>query len=579
MTPNDLSDDATLLQQLQTLWAQNWPAGFPREPVYPLGQLPLTDYLAHWAQYTPNQVAVLFKDTPLTYAQLHERSDALAWALQEQGVQVGDRVAVFLPNCTQFLLVFYALLKLGAVHVPVSPLSKSFELTHELTDAGASWMFTWDSLLPHLADLAATVVMRRTWVTSEADVLWLRQGPSPDQRQRVGADATSPCVQSLRDLMCGATVQGAFPRLRDLDAIAALNYTGGTTGLPKGCIHTQRDMIYTAASTCGVAVANEPDTVMLSFFLQSWIAGENAGVIFPVFMGKTLVLLSRWDAQEVLQSIARYRVTSMVMTVDSAHDLMAHPLFSALDISCLRHPRVVSFMKKLSLDDRQRWRQLQGACLVESAWGLTETHTSDTFTRGLQEDDLDLKSTPVFIGLPVAGTAIMARDFDTCQPLPPGEAGELCVRSPSIFKGYWGQPQATAQAFHQGWFRTGDSGVVDAHGFVHYLGRRKEMIKVSGMSVFPMEIETVLGQHAEVLASGVVARADANKGEVPVAYVQLKDGSVDLERAQALTGWCRQRLSTYKVPQLVLVRQLPATAVGKVDKKILNQWLQSGAPA
>jgi acyl-CoA synthetase (AMP-forming)/AMP-acid ligase II len=152
------------------------------------------------------------------------------------------------------------------------------------------------------------------------------------------------------------------------------------------------------------------------------------------------------------------------------------------------------------------------------------------------------------------------------------------VRSPSIFKGYWGQPQATAQAFYQGWFRTGDSGVVDAQGFVHYLGRRKEMIKVSGMSVFPMEIETVLGQHSEVLASGVVARADANKGEVPVAYVQLKDGSVDLERAQTLTDWCRQRLSTYKVPQLVLVRQLPATAVGKVDKKILNQWLQSGAP-
>jgi len=579
LTPlmGDLSpDDASLLAKLEALWAKQWPSGFAREPEYSLGQVPLTDYLAHWAENSPNKDAIIFKGYSLSYAQLHQRSDELAWAMQQQGVNVGDRVAVFLPNCTQFSVIFYALLKLGAVYVPVSPLSKSFELTHELVDAGATWMFVWDELLPQVIALIDSLQLKRIWVTSEEDLPWLTHGVENDVCTQPSLDMSK--VASFSDLLAGATSVASFPRHCDLDAMAALNYTGGTTGLPKGCIHTQRDMIYTAASSCGVALANEPDTVILSFFLQSWIAGENAGLIFPVFMGKTLVLLSRWDAQDVLRCVANYQVTSMVMTVDSAQELMDHPLFTQLNIRSLRYPRVVSFMKKLSLEDRKRWRDLQGTCLVESAWGLTETHTSDTFTRGLQTDDFDLKSTPVFIGLPVAGTAIMARDFDTCVALPLGEAGELCIRSPSIFKAYWGQPEATALAFHQGWFRTGDSGMVDEQGFVHYLGRRKEMIKVSGMSVFPMEIETVLGQHNEVHASGVVALLDESKGEVPVAFVQRKDSRIDAPLDQALLQWCRDRLSSYKVPQLVLVRKLPVTAVGKVDKKILQKWLESGVP-
>jgi fatty-acyl-CoA synthase len=370
-----------------------------------------------------------------------------------------------------------------------------------------------------------------------------------------------------------------WPAAESLDALAALNYTGGTTGLPKGCMHTQRDMLYTAAANCGVAIQNAPETVFLSFFLQSWIAGENGGLIFHVFCGKPLVLLSRWDPVTVLQAVAHYRVTSMVMTVDSALELLDHPQFQAHDLRSLRQPRVVSFMKKLSLGDRVRWRERQGSNLVESAWGMTETHTSDTFTTGLQQDDFDLKSTPVFIGLPVPGTEFRICDFESRAVLPLGASGELCIRTPSLFKGYWRQPLASAAVLSGDWFHTGDIGVVDRDVFLHYLGRRKEMIKVKGLSVFPMAMETVLGRHELVLGSGVVALADERYGELPVAFVQLRPECAVPDVAQLLRAWCDACMASYKVPQLRLVERLPVTATGKVDKKVLLQWLAAQASA
>ena len=226
-----------------------------------------------------------------------------------------------------------------------------------------------------------------------------------------------------------------------LDDMAALNYTGGTTGLPKGCIHTQRDMLYTAASNFGIALERAEDTVFLSFFPQFWIAGENLGIIFPVFCGATLVLLSRWDPLAVMQAVQRYKVTCMAMPVDGAVELMDRDDFTQHDLSSLRQVRVVSFVKKLNLDYRRRWQQLTGGILAEAAWGMTETHTSDTFTTGFQDEDYDLHAQPVFVGLPVPGTQFKICDFDTGALKPLGEDGEIRVRTPSLLKGYWNRPR------------------------------------------------------------------------------------------------------------------------------------------
>jgi fatty-acyl-CoA synthase len=547
----------------------------PAHPRYPIGEVPLTHHLRHWATEKPDEPALLFEDSVLTWREFDRLSDAMARWLARLGIVAGERVAVFLPNCPQFNWVFFGLLKHGAVHVPISPMARHFELQHQLVDSGAAVIVCTEAHLPLVrqarADPAVSA-LRLTIVTRAGDEAIVFREPEPD----------CACSSTLYDREIGLLeglrahdLPTPLPLGDDADAVAALNYTGGTTGLPKGCIHTQRDMVYTAAANCGVSIAIGPETVFLNTFVQAWIAGENGGVIFHVFCGRPLVLLTRWDAGRVLEAIARHRVTTFVMTVDSAVELMEHPDFGRTDLSSLRQPRVVSFMRKLSLDIRQRWREQHPSTLVEAAWGMTETHTSNTFTTGLQTDDFDLRSRPVFIGLPVPGTRLKVCDFDTGADLPAGQEGELCIQTPALFKGYWNQPEATAASMRNGWFRTGDSGLIDPDGCVHYLGRRKEMIKVSGMSVFPMEIETVLGQHPAVAAVGVLARAHPRKGEVPVAFVSLRDG-LDAESAlPALRAWCQEAMASYKTPEFRWVQCMPCTPSGKVDKKSLKPLLES----
>jgi fatty-acyl-CoA synthase len=269
-----------------------------------------------------------------------------------------------------------------------------------------------------------------------------------------------------------------------------------------------------------------------------------------------------------MTGIHRYKVTITVMPVDGAVELMDHPRFKDFDPSSLQQVRVVSFVKKLNKDYRRRWKELTGSVLAESAWGMTETHTSDTFTTGFQDNDFDLESQPVFVGLPVPGTEFKICDFDTGALIPLGDEGEIRVRSPSLLKAYWNKPDATADAIVGGWLRTGDIGTIDEQGFLHFLGRRKEMLKVKGMSVFPPEIEALLGQHPGVLGSGVVGREDSERGQVPVAFIQLKPEAKGTDPTE-IERWCRARMAVYKIPEIRIIDALPMTATGKVKKQDL----------
>ena len=569
------ADEATYLATLHGLWKKAWPAGANTAPHYPHGEQPVTEYLRTWARLQPDKPAVLHYGHTLTYAELDDASDRFAALLAAHGIVPGDRVAVFLPNLPQYHLVFFGILKLGAVHVPVSPMSRAFELAHELGDTGALALVALDELMPVVREVRAASSLRHVFVTGFADLLPAQPTvPLPDAMR--APRIACPDAIELMPALAAAVVTGlgAAPARRPgLDDIAALNYTGGTTGLPKGCVHTQRDMLYTAASNFGTALERADDTVFLSFFPQFWIAGENLGLVFPVFCGATLVLLTRWDPVAVMTAVQRYRVTCMAMPVDGAVEMMDHPRFGEFDLSSLRQVRVVSFVKKLNLDYRRRWQALTGGILAEAAWGMTETHTSDTFTTGFQDGDFDLHAQPVFVGLPVPGTEFKICDFETGALQPLGVDGEIRVRSPSLLKGYWNQPAATAEALVGGWLRTGDIGLIDEQGFLHFLGRRKEMLKVKGMSVFPPEIEAVLGQHPAVLGSGVVGRVDAVRGEVPVAFVQLKPDVDAATAAQSLIDWCQSRMAGYKLPEIRLVDSLPMTATGKVKKQDLSALL------
>ncbi|MBU0881993.1 MAG: AMP-binding protein, partial [Gammaproteobacteria bacterium] len=341
--------------------------------------------------------------------------------------------------------------------------------------------------------------------------------------------------------------------------------------LPKGCVHTHGDMLYTCASFVPVALGLHTDSVMLNFLPEFWIAGENAGLLFPVFSGCRLVLLARWDALAFMAAVEHYRVSHCGLLVDSAAEVLEHPEAGTYRLDSLQRTGSISFIKKLTRDYRQRWRALTGCTLFEFSFGMTETHTCDTFTYGLQDDDFDLNSAPTFVGLPVPGTAFKVCDFNTGELLPLGSEGELCVRSPSLLHGYWQRPEESAAVLKDGWLHTGDIGQITDQGFIRYLGRRKEMLKVNGMSVFPSELEAMLGQHPALLASAVIGRADTSSGQRPVAFVVLKTGSQ--ENAASLHAWCKEVMASYKVPEIRLVAALPMTATGKVKKNELESLL------
>jgi fatty-acyl-CoA synthase len=556
------------LAELHTLWGKAWPKGAPRTPQYPHGEVALSEYLRAWARRAPQRAAVIFYGHVTTYADLDRQSDRCAALLAAKGVRKGDRVAVFMPNCPQFHIVFFGILKLGAVHVPVSPLSRAFELSYELNDTAAEVIIALDQLIDTVDQVKGETRLREIIVTSFADVLPAEPTiPVPDSLRAPRVE-----VPGATDLLPALAAMGDVTPLppANPDDIAALNYTGGTTGMPKGCVHTQRDMVYTAAANYGIALDIDEDSVFLSFFPEFWIAGENLGLIFPLFAGATLVLLARWDAVGVLSAIDKYKVTIMAMPVDGAVEMMDHPRFKDFDLGSLKQVRVVSFVKKLNAGYRQRWKDLTGTILAESAWGMTETHTSNTFTTGFQDDNFDLNSQPIFVGLPVPGAEFKITDFETGEIVPLGSEGEIRVRTPSLLKSYWNKPEATAETLVDGWLRTGDIGVIDTDGFIHFLGRRKEMLKVKGMSVFPPEIEALLGQHPAVLGSGVIGRDDAERGQVPVAFIQLKPEAKGTVTPVQIQAWCKERMAVYKVPEVRIIEALPMTATGKVKKQELK---------
>jgi fatty-acyl-CoA synthase/long-chain acyl-CoA synthetase len=573
-------NESQFFQELEAKHRRIWPADVPAAPVYPLGEKPLADYLRGWASQYPERTAINFYGARVSYRELDLLSDQCAALLGSHGVAAGSRVAVMLGNCPQVHIAFYAILKLGAVYVPVNPLFKADELVYELNDAGASVAIVADQLAPGVLSVKSQSGLTTVFTTGQGELL----PAQPELPLPAGLGNRAQRVHGTIDLLSAMRACEAGPPdvSIDLDALAALNYTGGTTGLPKGCMHTQRDMLYTAATSYAVSGAIKADgtivesgEAMLSFLPMFWIAGENLGLISPIFTGATLVLLARWDPLAVMAAIDRYQVGRTFMVVDNVLELLAHPELPRYSLRSLRRTRTASFVRKLTPDIRRRWFALTGSTLAEGSWGMTETHTSDTFTTGMQTDDMDLRGRPIFVGLPVPGTHIKICDFDTHAVLPIDEEGEIVVKTPSLFKGYWGQPGVNAEVFRDGWFHTGDIGAYDADGYLHFLGRRKEMLKVRGMSVFPSEIEVLLSRHPAVLGSAVVGRTDPDKGQVPVAFIRLRPEQANEVTAETLQVWCRDNMAVYKVPEIRLVTELPMTATGKVRKVELQAQLEA----
>lgn len=526
---------------LRALHAARRPAGVPAETDYPQGQITVPAHVSAWARSRPDHLALLLEDQSYTYAELDDAHRRLAGCMAAKGVARGDRVAVHLGNSTQFVIAFLAILRLGAIHVPVNPMFQAAELVHELGDAEPSLVVTSSELTP-LLDAAGDRLPAIPRLVVDAPGAW---------------DAVLETDPYAAD-------DG------DLDSLAALNYTGGTTGLPKGCQHTQRHMVYTAASAAtATRIPDDGTYVGLCFLPIFWIAGEDLGILIPFVVGGTSILMRRWDAATTVDAIETHRVTLMVGTVENYLEMIDLGLQDR-DLASLQDPQAVSFVRKMTPEVRRQWaRAVPGSVLRESSYGMTETHTIDVVPYGFAEGDADLLAEPVFCGIPVPGTDVAVVEFGTQTPVPLGEVGEIIVRSPSVTDGYWRNPEATAEQLVDGWIHTGDNGRIDQDGLLHYLGREKEMIKVQGMSVFPADVEMLLAQHPGVDSVAVVPTDDPARGQRPVAFVTARPGH-DLT-AEDITAWSRENMAPYKVPLVSVVGGLPMTTTGKVRKHELAE--------
>lgn len=563
----DGTTEESYLALLRQLWRKNWPGGLKDTLQDPMPGLDLPQRLAAWARAEPQKTAIWFYGRSFSYAELHDMSARLAARLVSDGIVAGDRVALVMPNCPQFTIAFLAILRIGAVHCPMSPLAKQRELEHQLKDCGAKAIIAVQSLMP-LVESCEGNALGLFYRTRISDALpaaaELPVPPMVSEEEASGGTAVD-----FFDAIAHADPLPAEAAAADLDRTAAINYTSGTTAYPRGCLHSQGHMIYTAAAN-HLRSASFAETT-LNFFPQFWIAGQNHGLVYQIFSGTTLVLLSRWDPLAFMMAVSSQRVAATTMLVDNLVEVMDHPRFAEFDLSSLRLIRCVSFVQKLGIEIRNRWlSHYPGAVLSESAWGMTETHTANTVTIGFQENDFDLASRPTFVGLPSPGTDFKICDFDTGEILPLGAEGEICCRSPAIFNGYLNATEATQAALRNGWLHSGDIGQIDEDGFLHYLGRKKDLIKVNGMSVGPAEIEAVVAEHPAVFAVAVVPRPDASRGQVPVAFVQLLPEAASATESE-LVQWCRSRIASYKVPEVRILAALPVGQTGKIQKDVLKQ--------
>ena len=523
---------------------------------------PLTGYLRRHARATPDKPAFVWYGREIGYAELDRASDALAAGLAALGVTAGDPVALFMGNCPQYAIAHFAIQKLGAIVCPCGPLYKEHELQYQLDDLQTRVLIAADTLLPVVDKVRAQTRLAHVLVVHYVD--WLPETPTIDVPPELLALRAAPrtvpadCLDVHEMIRAG----GHAPTVDvGLDDIALMTYTSGTTGLPKGAMLSHDNALFkTAGAACCNGIAG--DDVLLAVAPLYHIAGMLMGLDVTVFTGATTVLLHRFDPRAAPQAISRYRVTWWYSIAPMNVACLQLPDVREHDLSSLKVNPVTSFGITFTEALAAQWRGIAPNCTShEAAYGLSETHTCDT---AMPRDAIRWGRH----GLPVPGVQVRILDPDTGEERPRGTPGEIVLKSRGNFQGYWHKPEATAKTLRDGWVHTGDIGVLDEEGYLTFQGRTKEMIKVSGYSVFPEEVESLLVRHPAVAQAAVRSVPDAEKGEVVRAFIVRKPGA-ELDEA-GLIAWSRENMAAYKAPRSVrFIDALPATGAGKVLRRLL----------
>ena len=549
-------------------WTKHYDSEVPITLKYP--ETTLDQLFRRSVKNHPKACALIFFGKVISYEKLGRFVNILATSLEELGLHQGDRIALLLPNCPQYVICYYAILSIGGVVVPVNPLSTEPELLHIFRDGKIRAVICLDLLAGRLENVRETChnlgephLLEHTFYTSLNEFMPypiktlypLTRKLSPDAKSRL-----SQCIwlKTLLDREPTTSIAKEFDFHQDE---ALLIYTGGTTGKPKGVMLSHAALV--ANATQGVAwVQMGKDDRLLTVLPIFHGFGMSVCMNAPLISGASCVLIPRFNVDDILKGIHRYKPTLFAGVPTMYIGLINHPRLTRFNLTSLRGCFVGA--APLAPEVKRQFEELTDSKLMEG-YGLTEAVTALCANpyRGINKTGS--------IGIPFADVIMGIRDLETGEiDLPPLEIGEIVIKGPEIMLGYYNLPEETASTIRNGWLYTGDMGYMDEDGYFYIVDRKKDMIITGGFNVYPREIEDVLYQHPAVKEACVIGQPDDYKGERVKAFITLREGETIEE--QAIITFCRQHLLPYKVPRQVEIRsELPMTAIGKILKRSLRE--------
>ncbi|MDT2045252.1 MULTISPECIES: long-chain-fatty-acid--CoA ligase [Bacillaceae] len=545
-------------------WVSQYPPEVPHSLAY--SEKTLAQLFEEAAKKNPHKCAVHFLGKRLTFHELYEQAITLAVYLKELGVQHGDRVAIMLPNCPQAVISFYGVLLAGGIVVETNPLYTERELEYQLNDSEAICIIGLDLLYPRISKVKALTKVKHVISTSIKDYLPFPKNllyPYVQKKQQT----ITVQVEHMGDTHLFPTI---MKRKRESEIfvydvtsnadIALLQYTGGTTGFPKGVMLTHKNLVANA-TMCShwlyrCKQGQEKILGVLPFF---HVYGLTTVLILSVLEGYEMILLPKFDAESVLKTIHKQRPTLFPGAPTIYIALLNHPDLSKYNLSSI--DSCISGSAPLPVEVQEKFEEITGGKLVEG-YGLTETspvtHSNFVWAKRIRGS----------VGVPWPDTDAKIVSFETGEALPINEVGEIVVKGPQVMKGYWKRPDETEAVLQDGWLKTGDVGYMDESGFFYIVDRKKDMIIAGGYNIYPREIEEILYEHPKVQEVVVVGIPDEYRGETVKAYIVLKNGVSCTE--EELNTFSRQYLAAYKVPRVYEFRkELPKTAVGKILRRAL----------
>jgi fatty-acyl-CoA synthase len=556
-----------------------WPKRLPRSITPPATSL--WHNLAVSALRFPGKPALVFFDRVLSYAEVMQQAERLAATLHRLGVRKGDRVVLDMQNCPQWVIAHFAILRVNAVVVPVNPMNRAEELKHYITDPDAKVAITSADLAPELAKANAELPpvnrLAHLIVTHYSDafegVMLPAEGPGAMPaawRDWLGSRHALPALEggsvlNWTDALADGNTDDLPAHTAGPADLAVLPYTSGTTGLPKGCMHTHASLMHNAVGSC-LWGNSTFENVVLSVVPMFHITGMVSVMHASVYGGSTLVIMPRWDRELAGRLISTWRVTHWTNIPTMVIDLLASPNFASFDLSSLVYiggggaamPQAVA---------QRLWEQY-GLRFAEG-YGLTETaapsHSNPPDATKQQ-----------CLGVPFLSTDARVIDPFSLQEMPQGEQGEIIMCGPQNFQGYWKQPQATEAAFIEldgkRFFRSGDLGHMDEDGYFFLTDRLKRMINASGFKVWPAEVESLMFRHPAIQEACIISTRDAYRGESVKAVVVLRAQAKGNVTEDEIINWCKEHMAAYKYPRVVqFVDALPKSGSGKVMWRALQE--------